>query len=149
MNYSSKVNLIFSNLSPSLLKKRVYQSSIIAELEKRGVERPSTHAPIIDTLLLRQYILLNEQRNCVDVAAKVDNDLQAEISQFSTQLLRGLSGGHQALVTRVQDEAGPARKAAGRKNIKLTKPAVNQDEQCPVCKQEKVACRIIQTSKKR
>lgn len=57
--------------------KRYTQASLIRELEKRGLGRPSTYASIVEVLLERAYVESNRGKNKTLISTEVGRQVLA------------------------------------------------------------------------
>ena len=70
---SLKVEEVTTNPPP-----RYTDASLVASLEKQGIGRPSTYAPIISTIILRQYVNREEGKIVPTALGKATNEFLAE-----------------------------------------------------------------------
>jgi len=133
---------------------RYNEASLIKALEERGIGRPSTYAPIISTIQMRQYVEKVEERFQptplgttvndflvdyfpdlfdYDFTAKMENDLD-EIADGKKQWVPVIKEFYQPFNHQLEGVI----KVAKRVQI----PAEVTDKKCPDCKQGKVVIRI-------
>jgi len=70
---SLKVEEVTTNPPP-----RYTDASLVASLEKQGIGRPSTYAPIISTIILRQYVNREEGKIVPTALGKATNEFLAK-----------------------------------------------------------------------
>jgi DNA topoisomerase-1 len=126
---------------------RFNDASLIKELEKRGIGRPSTYAPTISTIIARGYVERVERRfsptavgdtvtaflekNFTEI---MDYDFTAEMEEDLDRISRGEKDWKKVLKTFYT----PFKKQvlAVEKNAERSKvPVETTDERCPDCKQ--------------
>lgn len=120
------------------------ESSLVKKMEQSGIGRPSTYAPTIDKLLMRQYIyrqkksLLPTELGKTVIAALKDNftkylqdeytrDLEQQLDEIENNQgnrLKILQPFYQELLQLV---------AAGRKTRHIEKKLKTNQKSCPVC----------------
>ena len=63
---------------------RYTEASLVKELEKNGIGRPSTYAPIISTIQIRNYVLKNEEKKLkpTDIGILVSDFLEAHFKDI-------------------------------------------------------------------
>lgn len=123
---------------------RYTEASLIKSLEERGIGRPSTYAPIISTIVDRQYV--NRERTSMkstmlgQVVSKQLTDHFPNIMDldFTAQLeeqLDEVANGQQEWIPLLDDFYGPFKKAldAAQENMERIRVEEPTDEVCEVC----------------
>ena len=62
---------------------RYTEASLVKELEDKGIGRPSTYAPILDTIQKRGYVLLEDKRFVPSELGEIVIDLMQQFSRKS------------------------------------------------------------------
>ncbi|HBH45740.1 MAG: DNA topoisomerase I [Candidatus Jacksonbacteria bacterium RIFOXYC2_FULL_44_29] len=127
---------------------RYNDASLVKELEKKGIGRPSTYAPIIDTIQKRQYVEKDENKRFrpTDIGELVTQLLQEHFSQivdynFTAKMendLDEIAENNKPWVDTVKAFYEPFAKILAAKYQEVTKiEIVNEetDKLCPACKQ--------------
>jgi len=123
---------------------RYNESSLIKELEKNGIGRPSTYAPIIETILKRRYVkLTNHKFYPTELGIIVNNLLKQHFSEivdtkFTATIEEKLDKIAQGKVqwTKIIEEFyRPFEKKLlnAHNNITKEKNIKETDEKCPKC----------------
>ncbi len=124
---------------------RYTEASLIKELEKHGIGRPSTYATIIDTLLKRDYVVLKEKKFYPQeigiVTSKMLNKFFSDIInvKFTAQMEEGLD----RVANRKLDKVELLKRFYDKfkklldnayENMERIKPEDEPtDEKCPMC----------------
>ncbi len=124
---------------------RYSEAGLVKELEKRGIGRPSTYAPIIQTLLSRGYAE-KEQRSlkATDLGEVVSNFLAEHFTDYISDSftkemednLDEIAVGKKEYQTILKDFYGPFTKAiSGKKNVPKISDlgAAPAEFKCPTC----------------
>jgi DNA topoisomerase I len=124
---------------------RYSEASLIKTLEEYGIGRPSTYATIIDTLLTREYVILENKRfKPTDVGRVVNKFLVNYFTQyvdyeFTAHLedkLDDIASGKHKFLDLMQEFWQPFKKLIDTTAENVTKADVTQevlDEKCPKC----------------
>lgn len=124
---------------------RYSEASLIKTLEEYGIGRPSTYAAIIETLLSREYVVLDNRRfKPTDVGRVVNGFLTKYFTQyvdyeFTAHLedeLDEIAGGKSKFLKLMQEFWQPFKKLVNATEINVTKEAITQEvleEKCPKC----------------
>jgi DNA topoisomerase-1 len=127
---------------------RYTEASLIKALEEYGIGRPSTYAPILNTIQQRGYIVREDKRLCPTETGIVVNDLLVEHFAdivdvgFTAKMeddLDLIASGEREWVSVLHDFYGPfeQRLAEARKNIpRVDLEGEKVDHACPECGQE-------------
>jgi DNA topoisomerase I len=120
---------------------RYSEATLIKELEQRGIGRPSTYAPTVETIKDHGYVELKERRLHPTRIGEAVNTIMVEhfkvISddEYTAKLEKRLDeveSGHQEWVPVVSDFYGPLQKMLT--DAEEAMPA-DTDEICPLCKE--------------
>jgi len=124
---------------------RYSEASLIKTLEEYGIGRPSTYAAIIDTILVRQYVILENRRfKPTDVGRVVNKFLTNYFTQyvdysFTAKLedqLDEISRGENKMVPLLEEFWKPFKKLLDSTEKTVTRADVTQEitkEKCPEC----------------
>ena len=131
---------------------RYNDASLIKELEKRGIGRPSTYAPTISTILLRHYVEKESGRfKATSIGMAVTDFLMTNFPQqmdyeFTAKMegqLDEIAGGGlawQEMLSRFYgDFVEKVSEATGAERIEV--PTEKTGRQCPTCKEGEVIIR--------
>ncbi len=123
---------------------RYSEASLVRELEKRGIGRPSTYAPIMSTIVDRGYVTKQTGRFFPEEVAEIVVDLLVE--NFPTiidydftaqmeELLDEIADGRKDLEPVLADFYGPFAKLLSEKEKTIEKKTVVEetDKTCPKC----------------
>lgn len=123
---------------------RYSEASLVKELEKRGIGRPSTYAPIMSTIVDRGYVTKQAGRFVPEDVAGVVTDLLVENFpaiidyDFTAKMedqLDEIADGDKKLVPVLKEFYGPFAKLLAEKDKTLEKKNVVEetDKVCPDC----------------
>jgi len=124
---------------------RYSEASLVKELEKRGIGRPSTYAPIMSTIVDRGYVTKQVGRFVPESVAEVVTDLLVEHFptiadyNFTAELedtLDDVAEGKTDLVKALDDFYAPFAKLLEKGEKSVDKKAVVEektDKKCPEC----------------
>jgi DNA topoisomerase I len=124
---------------------RYSEASLVKALEEYGIGRPSTYASIIDTLLSREYVILENRRfKPTDVGRVVNKFLTKYFTQyvdyeFTAHLedkLDDIAGGKYKLLELLREFWQPFKKLIDTTAENVKREDVTQevlDEKCPKC----------------
>lgn len=124
---------------------RYSEASLVKELEKRGIGRPSTYAPIMSTIVDRGYVTKQAGRFVPEAVAEVVTDLLVE--HFSTiadfnftagmeEQLDDIAEGEKGMVQVLDEFYKPFAKLLSDGEKTVDKKAIVEektDEKCPEC----------------
>ena len=132
---------------------RYTEASLIKELEERGIGRPSTYAPILETIQERQYVRQEERRlhptelgKTVDAVLRtnfpdiVDVDFTAELEKR----LDWVEDGRRQYEPTVRDWYEPFAATVAKAETSMPRvkvPAPETGEECPECEIGKLVVR--------
>lgn len=125
---------------------RYTEAGLIKTLEKNGIGRPSTYAPIISTVQERNYIKKNEKRRfCPTEIGTIVNDLLVEHFpkivdvNFTAQMeedLDKIAGGKKQWVKVIKDFYGPFQEKLNKKEKEVPHKKETYEKtkkKCPQC----------------
>lgn len=124
---------------------RYTEASLIKALEKHGIGRPSTYAPILSTIQERGYVLKNEKRQIVptEIGVKVTDMLVEHFSQivdidFTAKMeheLDEVAEGKKKWQAVIQEFYGPFEEQVKQKYETVQKEDMSEmlKENCPEC----------------
>lgn len=123
---------------------RYNEASLVKELEKKGIGRPSTYAPIISTIQARGYVEKEGKALKPTEIGQVTNGLLVkhfpkildyEFTAFLEDELDEIVEGKLAWVKALHDFYGPFEKslAGAEKNMEKVKKEIQLEEKCPEC----------------
>jgi DNA topoisomerase-1 len=124
---------------------RFTEASLVKELEKRGIGRPSTYAPTISNLLDRDYIRIEDRRLFAEDVAFVVIDLLVEHFteivdyDFTARMeeeLDEIAEGKMRWVQVLDEFYGPFERLMEKKEEEIERPKEELDEECPKCIEE-------------
>lgn len=134
---------------------RFNDASLVKELEKRGIGRPSTYAPTISTIIVRGYVERKQKKFYatqigISVTEFLVNNFPKELDfDFTAKMeanLDEVASGEKDWQEMLSDFYGPfdedVKKAEGAERAKI--PVEKTGEKCPECKEGEV---VIRTSK--
>ena len=133
---------------------RFTEATLIKELEKRGIGRPSTYAPIVSTIQMRQYVVKEEGRFKPTSLGTVVNDFLQEYFAgivdyaFTAQMednLDEVANGKLEWQPMISAFYGPFAKKLEEVAVKGKRRAVPVEktgEKCPLCSEGEVVIRI-------
>lgn len=124
---------------------RYSEATLVRELEKRGIGRPSTYAPIVSTIVDRGYVTKQAGRFSPEAVADVVTDLLVEnfpdimdydfTADLETQL-DDIAEGEKKMVAVLKDFYGPFAKLLKEKEKTIEKKELTEeatDQKCPDC----------------
>jgi DNA topoisomerase-1 len=132
---------------------RFTEASLIKELEERGIGRPSTYAPILETIQERQYVRQEERRlHPTELGKTVDAVLRANFPDivdvaFTAELekrLDSVEDGRRQYEPTVRDWYEPFAKTVAKAETSMQRvkvPARETGEECPECEIGKLVIR--------
>ncbi|HKR99082.1 MAG TPA: DNA topoisomerase, partial [Candidatus Dormibacteraeota bacterium] len=132
---------------------RYTEASLIKELEERGIGRPSTYAPILETIQERNYVRQTERRlHPTELGKTVDTLLRANFPDivdvdFTAELekrLDGVEDGRREYVRTVREWYEPFAKTLAKAESTMQRvkvPAKETGEDCPQCEIGKLVVR--------
>ncbi len=124
---------------------RYTEASLIKELEERGIGRPSTYAPTLETIQERNYVRQEERRlHATELGKTVDSVLRANFPEivdvaFTAELekrLDGVEDGRREYVRTVREWYEPFAKTLEKAESTMQRvkvPARETGETCPEC----------------
>jgi len=124
---------------------RYSEASLVKALEEFGIGRPSTYAAIIETLLAREYVILENKRfKPTDIGIIVNKFLTKYFTQyvdyeFTAHLedqLDAIANGKNKFLTLMQEFWLPFKQLIDDATVNVTKADVTQEaleEKCPKC----------------
>lgn len=125
---------------------RYTEASLIKDLEKFGIGRPSTYAPVISTVLGRKYVIKDGRYFIPEATGIVVNDLLVKHFpdivdlDFTAEMedsLDKIAHGKQEWVPVIRDFYGPFEKTIVKKKKEIKKEDIvvleKTDETCPEC----------------
>jgi DNA topoisomerase I len=124
---------------------RFTEASLVKELERLGIGRPSTYAPTISNLLDRDYIHIEERRLTPEDVAFVVIDLLvehfSEIVDYSftarmEEELDDIAEGKMRWVQVLDEFYGPFERLLEKKEDEIERPKEELNEDCPKCIEE-------------
>ncbi len=133
---------------------RYNEASLIKTLEKLGIGRPSTYAPIITTIQVRQYVEKDEGKfTPTPVGVAVNDFLLDNFSDifeyaFTAQMeddLDKIANGEQKWVKEIRDFWTPFEKKldkVGKKSKRVKIETEKLGKKCPECKKGELVIRI-------
>jgi DNA topoisomerase-1 len=145
---------VSSNQKFSQPPARFNEATLIKTLEKMGIGRPSTYAPIISTIQLRQYVEKNEGRFTPTPVGLVVNDFLVKYFpkvfeyDFTAKMEDGLdeiANGEVVWTGVIGDFWKPFEKtliSAEKKSQRVQIPTEKLGEKCPECKSGEKVLRI-------
>ena len=132
---------------------RYTEASLIKELEERGIGRPSTYAPILETIQERQYVRQEDRRlQPTELGKTVDGVLRANFPDivdvdFTAELekkLDSVEDGRRQYEPTVRDWYEPFAKTVAKAETSMERvkvPAKETGEECPECEIGKLVVR--------
>jgi DNA topoisomerase-1 len=150
---SLRAEKIFPEKSTTNPPPRYSEASLIAILEKEGIGRPSTYAPIISTIEDRHYVQKEEGQFKPTILGRVTNDFLADhfvkimdlpFTAKMEESLDRVATGQEKWVKVIADFYQPfAQKVATvEKDAKRVKiPVEKTGEKCPECKEGELVIR--------
>lgn len=133
---------------------RYNEASLIKVMEELGIGRPSTYAPIVSTIQLRQYVEKAEGKFSPTLLGITVNDFLMEYFpnvfdyQFTAKMedeLDDIANGKREWMPVVSDFWGPfEQKLTGVVKVaqRVKVPTEVTDQNCPKCSQGKVVIRV-------
>ena len=124
---------------------RYTESSLVKELESRGIGRPSTYAPTISNLEDRKYVYVEQRRLFPEDVAFVVIDLLVEHFpeivdyDFTARMeeeLDDVAEGKLRWVQVLDEFYGPFERLLEKKEDEIERPKEELDETCPKCAEE-------------
>jgi DNA topoisomerase I len=124
---------------------RFTEASLVKELEKRGIGRPSTYAPTISNLMDRDYTRIEDRRLFPEDVAFVVIDLLVEhFSEivdydFTARMeeeLDDIAEGKMRWVQVLDEFYGPFERLMEKKEEEIERPKEDLGEECPKCIEE-------------
>jgi DNA topoisomerase I len=124
---------------------RYTESSLVKELESRGIGRPSTYAPTISNLEDRKYVYVEQRRLFPEEVAFVVMDLLVEHFpeivdyDFTARMeeeLDEVAEGKMRWVQVLDEFYGPFERLLEKKEDEIERPKEELDETCPKCPEE-------------
>jgi DNA topoisomerase-1 len=124
---------------------RYTESSLVKELESRGIGRPSTYAPTISNLEDRKYVYVEQRRLFPEDVAFVVIDLLVEHFpeivdyDFTARMeeeLDEVAEGKLRWVQVLDEFYGPFERLLEKKEDEIERPKEELDETCPKCAEE-------------
>lgn len=124
---------------------RYSEATLVKELEKRGIGRPSTYAPTMSTIVERGYVTKKNGRFFPESVAMVVTDLLVEnfprvvdydFTADMEESLDDIAKGQKSSEKVLEDFYGPFSKNLAEKEKTIDKKAVVEektDEKCPKC----------------
>jgi len=124
---------------------RYTEASLIKELEERGIGRPSTYAPTLETIQERNYVRQQERRlHATELGKTVDSVLRANFPEivdvaFTADLekrLDSVEDGRREYVRTVREWYEPFAKTLAKAESTMQRvkvPARETGETCPEC----------------
>jgi DNA topoisomerase-1 len=123
---------------------RFTEASLIKALEERGVGRPSTYAPIISTIVDRQYVTRERgtlkstrlgQVVCEQLTAHFSDIMNLDFTAHLEEQLDDVANGKQEWIPLLQDFYGPFRQALddAQENMPRVRVEEPTDEICETC----------------
>ena len=148
---SKKVEVIETETNPP---PRYTDASLVASLERQGIGRPSTYAPIISTIQLRQYVEKDEGKFKPTVLGQAANEFlvknfpdilslpfTAEMEEDLDQVALGKENWKKMMHTfwdKFEKEIKLVEKTADRVKVEVEKIG----EKCPECKDGELVVRV-------
>ncbi|MGH7685463.1 MAG: type I DNA topoisomerase [Candidatus Dormibacteria bacterium] len=132
---------------------RFTEASLIKELEERGIGRPSTYAPILETIQERQYVRQEERRlHPTELGKTVDGVLRTNFPEivdvdFTAELekkLDSVEDGRRQYEPTVRDWYEPFAETLAKAETTMQRvkvPAKETGEECPECEIGKLVVR--------
>ena len=132
---------------------RFTEASLIKELEERGIGRPSTYAPILETIQERQYVRQEERRlHPTELGKTVDGVLRTNFPDivdvdFTAELekkLDSVEDGRRKYEPTVRDWYEPFAETLAKAETTMPRvkvPAKETGEECPECEIGKLVVR--------
>ena len=132
---------------------RYTEASLIKELEERGIGRPSTYAPILETIQERQYVRQEERRlHPTELGKTVDGVLRTNFPDivdvdFTAELekkLDSVEDGRRQYEPTVRDWYLPFAETLAKAETSMPRvkvPAKETGEECPECEIGKLVVR--------
>lgn len=148
---SNKVSVVESETNPP---PRYSDASLVSSLEKQGIGRPSTYAPIISTILLRQYVERDEGKFIPTALGMAANEFL--VKNFADILSLPFTAGMEEDLDKIslgkrdwkdmmksfwgkfKDEIKVAEKESERVKVETEK----LNETCPECKEGELVVRL-------
>lgn len=125
---------------------RFSEASLVKELEKKGIGRPSTYASIISTIQDRGYVKLENRRFYAEKMGDIvtdrlnenfnnlmDYSFTAQMEEQLDEIADGRLNWKKVLDEFYQDFSGKLEKAEGDDNGMRANPPVETDIECPAC----------------
>jgi len=124
---------------------RYSEASLVKELERRGIGRPSTYAPIMSTIVERGYVSKLAGRFVAEPVSEVVTDLLVENFpsivdyDFTAEMeakLDDIAEGHLKLVPVIKEFYEPFAKTLSEKEKTVSKKEITEestDQKCPEC----------------
>jgi len=122
---------------------RYTEATLIKELEKNGIGRPSTYAPIISVIQQRNYVNKNEKKQFypTEIGMSVSDLLVAHFPdivdiQFTAKMednLDKIANGKKEWIPVLKEFYGPFEDNLKKKEKEVTKQVVLSDKVCPKC----------------
>ena len=131
---------------------RYSEASLIKELEKRGIGRPSTYAPTISTLQARNYIEIEKKRiiptkiafTVIELLEKhFDTIVDENFTSIMEEKLDLIAEGKESWQNTLKEFYKPFMEKIekGKKEIKSQKTVTPIGEKCPECKDGELVIR--------
>lgn len=133
---------------------RYSEASLVKEMEKLGIGRPSTYAPTISTLLDREYVRLEERRFYPEDVGVVVTDLLVEhfpdVVDYSftarmEEELDEIAEGKMRWMQVLDEFYGPFERLVEKKHDEIERSEVTSEptgETCPKCGQGEVVKKL-------
>ncbi len=148
---AKKLNVLELNTNPP---PRYSDASLVSSLEKQGIGRPSTYAPIISTILTRQYVEKDEGRFLPTALGKATNEFL--VKNFGKVLSLPFTAGMEneldevamgkenwkLMMKKFWDEFDTDVKKAESEGERVRVEAEKLGEKCPECKEGELVIRV-------
>ncbi|MCK9554629.1 type I DNA topoisomerase [bacterium] len=134
---------------------RYSEATLVKTLEEKGIGRPSTYVPIIQTIMRRQYVLKEKSRLLPTELGKVINDMLVSAFpeiinyDFTARMeneLDDIEEGKEDWVKVLDDFYAPFKKAlslASEKMTEVKKEVTKTDKICPECGKKGVTAYLV------
>ncbi|MDD5644769.1 MAG: type I DNA topoisomerase [bacterium] len=134
---------------------RYSEATLVKTLEEKGIGRPSTYVPIIQTVMRRQYVLKEKSRLLPTELGKVVNDMLISAFpeiinyDFTARMeneLDDVEEGKEDWLKVLNDFYKPFKKAlslASEKMAEVKKEATKTDKICPECEKKGVKAYLV------